>query len=314
MTIDVTHLRRVAVTAPDAEALVRFYEAVWGLHRVAVEDGVTYLRGTGEEHHIVAIHPGERSSMFRYTVGVGSAAAVDAAADELAGNPAIHVVRPPAAITEPGGGYGMVIADPDGREIELPSDVAAAGPAEYTATILPRKLSHVVLNSPHVDAYAALMIDLLGFRLADEAAHMVFLKCNRDHHTVALARAPHASLNHIAFEVPTVEDVRGGIEHLRTLGHETIWGPGRHAQGKNVFGYFVTPNGHVVEYTADVEQIDDADLAPRFWAPEDYEIYDDWADVSSLRPTAEARQIMLGAPERYPHAEIAAVETAKGPR
>ena len=91
---------------------------------------------------------------------------------------------------------------------------------------------------------------------------MLFLKCNRDHHTVALARAPHASLNHIAFEVPSVDDVRHGVEHLRTQGYETIWGPGRHAQGKNVFGYFVTPNGQVVEYTADVEQIDDEE-SPR---------------------------------------------------
>ena len=100
--------------------------------------------------------------------------------------------------------------------------------------------------------------------------------------------------------MPSVDDVRHGIEHLRAQGYGTIWGPGRHAQGKNVFGYFVTPNGQVVEYTADVEQIDDEDVAPRVWVPEDYEIYDDWANISSLRPTAEARE-SCSAPEHYPH-------------
>jgi catechol-2,3-dioxygenase len=312
MTIAVTHLRRVAVTTPDPAGLATFYETVWGLQRVATQSGVTYLRGTGDEHHILAIHPGEQATMFRYTLGLGSALEVDAAADELARNPSVQLVRPPAPLADPGGGYGFVVADPDGREIEMAADVATAATPDYSATILPRKLSHVVLNSPNVDAYASFLIDVLGFRLADEAAHMLFLKCNRDHHTVALARAPHSSLNHIAFEVPSVDDVRHGVEHLRTRGYETIWGPGRHAQGKNVFGYFVTPNGQVVEYTADVEQIDDEDLAPRFWVPEDYEIYDDWADISSLRPTPEAREIMLGAPERYPHAIAGTTQTAEG--
>jgi hypothetical protein len=252
--------------------------------------------------------------MFRYTLGLATSADVDSAADELGGNAAIRVVRPPAPSADPGGGYALVIADPDGREIELVADVAPAGRPTHTAPILPRKLSHIVLNSPDVDGYARFLIDLVGFRLADEAAHMVFLKCNRDHHTVALARAPHASLNHIAFEVPTVDDVRNGIVHLREHGYETIWGPGRHAQGKNVFGYFVNPGGQVVEYTADVEQIDDADVAPRFWQPEDYELYDDWADISSLRPTAATREIMLGEPEQYPHAVQAAREGADRPR
>ena len=68
-----------------------------------------------------------------------------------------------------------------------------------------------------------------------------------------------------------------------------------------MFGYFVAPNRQVIEYTAEVEQIDDADVAPRRWVPEDYELYDDWADISSLRPVPETRELMLGGPEPSPH-------------
>ena len=163
--------------------------------------------------------------------------------------------------------------------------------------IRPTKVSHVVLNSPNADAYLRLLIEALGFKVADETEHMVFCKCNLDHHSVAIARAPHASLNHVAFEVPTVTDVLAGIEHMRAHGFETIWGPGRHPQGMNAFGYFLAPNGQVVEYTAEVEQIPDDRLAPRFWVPADYEVYDDWADASSLRPTPETRTLMRGVPE-----------------
>ena len=75
----------------------------------------------------------------------------------------------------------------------------------------PTKVSHVVLNSPNADAYLRLLIEALGFRVADETEHMVFCKCNLDHHSVAIARSPHASLNHVAFEVPTATDVLAGI-------------------------------------------------------------------------------------------------------
>lgn len=307
----VTHLCRVAVTAPEPEELADFYEDVWGLRTVARVSGSIYLRGTGDEHHIVAIRHGEQSSISGYRLGLRSAEDVDDAAAELAANAEVLVVREPRPIDEPGGGYGMAIVDPDGREIELVAEVEPAGTADYAAVILPRKLSHIVLNSPDVDAYVAFMVGALGFRIADEAAHMVFLKCNLDHHSVAVARAPHPSLNHLAFEVPTSDDVRRGVEHMRTRGFDAIWGPGRHAQGKNVFGYFITPNDQVVEYTSDVEQIEDADLVPRFWAPEDYELYDDWADISSLRPTPEARRVMLGVPERAPH-DAARIATEPG--
>jgi hypothetical protein len=35
-------------------------------------------------------------------------------------------------------------------------------------------------------------------------------------------------------------------------------GPGRHGPGDNAFNYFVDPFGIVIEYTAEVEQIDDS--------------------------------------------------------
>src|SRR5258708_2108734 len=40
-------------------------------------------------------------------------------------------------------------------------------------------------------------------------------------------------------------------------GFAPVWGPGRHGPGNNVFGYFVGPHGGVIEYTAEVEELDD---------------------------------------------------------
>ncbi len=300
----VTHLRGVELTDPAPEDAAGFYEQVWGLERLDVAGPSVFLRGTGPEHHILAIHPGSQTTVRGYRLGLAGREAVDRAAEELGARPDTRIVSAPAPLDSPGGGYGLRISDPDGREIELSAEVAPAGApaaAGGDPPIRPTKVSHVVLNSPNADAYLRLLIEVLGFRVADETEHMVFLKCNLDHHSVAIARAPHASLNHVAYEVPTVNDVLSGIEHMAAHGFETLWGPGRHPQGMNAFGYFLAPNGQVVEYTAEVEQIPDDELAPRFWVPEDYEVYDDWADISSLRPTPETRTLMRGVPEPAPH-------------
>ena len=322
----ITHLRGVELTAPAPQEIAGFYEQIWGLQRVATGGESVYLRGTGPEHHILSIHPGAQATVRGYRLGLADRAAVDGAVGKLRSRTDTSIVAGPGPLESPGGGYGLRICDPDGREIELSSgvvqvaaappgssrssadavragDVSAAGSAATAGgpPIRPTKVSHVVLNSPDADAHLRLLIEGLGFRVADETEHMVFLKCNLDHHSVAIARAPHASLNHVAFEVPTVGDVLAGVEHMASHGFETIWGPGRHPQGMNAFGYFLAPNGQVVEYTAEVEQIPDEELAPRFWVPSDYEVYDDWADISSLRPTPETRTLMRGAPETTPY-------------
>ena len=300
----VTHLRGVELTDPAPEVIAGFYERIWGLQQVDIVGPSVYLRGTGPEHHIMAIHPGNQTTVRGWGLGLADRAAVDAAAEELEARPDTHIIAGPGPLDSPGGGYGLRIVDPDGREIELSAEVAQAGEPAASPDgppIRPTKVSHVVLNSPNAEDYLRLLVEVLGFRVADETEHMVFCKCNLDHHSVAIARAPHASLNHVAFEVPTVTDVLAGIEHMRAHGFETVWGPGRHPQGMNAFGYFLAPNRQVVEYTAEVEQIPDDRLAPRFWVPADYEVYDDWADVSSLRPTPETRTLMRGVPELTPH-------------
>jgi catechol-2,3-dioxygenase len=294
----ITHLRRVGITAPDPSALGHFYEQTWGLRNVGEQDGAIYLRGTSPEHHIVAIYPDERPRVRSVSLALPDHDAVDEAARELSKRRNITLVAPPAPIDEPGGGYGFRITDAEGRQIELSADVAQHGLAGYQTAIKPTKISHVVLNSARLEDNLELIKDVLGFTLADWTDHMVFLRCNEDHHSIAFAKAPHASLNHVAFEVPTIDDVLRGIEHMHAQGYDVLWGPGRHGPGHNVFAYFLAPNGQVIEYTSDLQRIDqEEEHQPRYWARSDYRITDPWADPNSLFPSSHAREAMLGEPE-----------------
>jgi catechol-2,3-dioxygenase len=294
----VTHLRRVGITTPDPEGLARFYEQVWGLTISDRRDGTVYLRGSGTEHHLLAISPGGRPSVRLIGLGLADSAAVDEFAARLSAWPEIRLLSQPRELTEPGGGYAVRLADPDGRVVELSAAVSQVDPAEGDAIVRPVKLSHVVLNSARGDAFSRLLVDALGFRLADEMPHMRFYRCSADHHSIAVTHAPHPSLNHIAFEVPTCDDVLRGIGNMTAHGFETVWGPGRHGPGNNVFGYFAAPNRQVIEYTAEVEQIPPGQDPPaRMWLPGEISVHDSWAALDSARPTAHARELMLGDPE-----------------
>lgn len=294
----VTHLRRVGITSPDPDGLAQFYQQVWGLTICDRREGSVYLRGTGSEHHLLAISPGRRPAVRLVGFGLAGPAAVDQAAALLSRPPEVRLLSQPRELTGPGGGYAVRLADPDGRVLELSAAVSPVDPVDDDAVVRPTRLSHVVLNSARSDAFSRLLVDALGFQLADAMPHMRFYRCSADHHSIAITRAPHASLNHIAFELPSRDHVLRGIDNMTAHGFETIWGPGRHGPGNNVFGYFTAPNRQVIEYTAEVEQIPPgAERPPRMWLPGEIAVRDPWAAPGSARPTAQARELMLGEPE-----------------
>ena len=104
----------------------------------------------------------------------------------------------------------------------------------------------------------AFLEQALGFVLADRTKIMAFMNCNSDHHTLALGDTDNNALNHIAFVMPTLDAVMRGGGRMKDAGHPIEWGPGRHGPGDNAFNYFIDPFGTVIEYTAEVEQIDDS--------------------------------------------------------
>jgi catechol 2,3-dioxygenase len=98
----------------------------------------------------------------------------------------------------------------------------------------------------------------LGFRLTDRSKRWPSSRCNSDHHAVVIADAPVNGLNHVAFLMPDLEAVMRGAGRLIDAGFPIAWGVGRHGPGDNVFAYFIDPAGFVIEYTAEVLQVDDS--------------------------------------------------------
>ena len=259
-------LRSVALNVPDLAAAEHFYTSIWHLEVAARTDGAIYLRGTGADHHLVALHQAAGDAQIRHvTLRARDAAALDAVA-HAAVQAGGRVLQAQAPVTEPGGGVAVTVADPDGRIFQL-----VHGDAQHTdaheSKDKPIRLAHAVLNSHHVEDTRGFMEQVFDFSLSDRTRIMAFMRCNSDHHSIALGDTDNDALNHIAFLMPDLDSVMRGAGRMKDAGYATEWGPGRHGPGDNAFNYFVGPFDVVIEYTAEVQQIDDSYAAgqPTDW-------------------------------------------------
>ena len=254
-------LRSVALTVPDLDAAERFYTQVWRLAVAARDDrdeGVLYLRGSGADHHLLALHaaPGQpRLRQVTLRARNAEALAAIAQATLAAGG---TVEQGPCVATDPAGGQRIVIRDADGRRFEIVHGDARRMADEPPPPDQPVRLAHAVLNCHAIVTTQAFLESALGFVLADRTRIMAFMNCDVDHHSLALGDTDNDALNHIAFVMPTLDAVMRGGGRLKDAGLPPQWGPGRHGPGDNAFNYFVDPFGIVIEYTAEVEQIDDS--------------------------------------------------------
>ena len=253
----VSHLRSVALNVPDLAMAEAFFTEVWHLDVVAQGPDGTYLRGTGTDHHLISLHAHTGQASVRHvSLRVHSAQALEKAS-QVALKSGGRVLGPVAALSDPAGGMGLSVVDGHGRVYQLVHG-DHTHPQGTQVADKPMRLAHAVLNTHDVPASQTFLEQVLDFSLSDRTRIMAFMRCNSDHHSIAFGDTDNDALNHIAFLMPDLESVMRGGGRLKDAGHPIEWGPGRHGPGNNAFNYFIGPFGIVVEYTAEVQQIDDS--------------------------------------------------------
>ena len=253
----ISALRSVAFDVPDLAAAEAFYTGTWRLDVAGRAPGAIWLRGSGADHHLLALHERAGTPRLRQvTLRARTAEALESIAQSALS--VGGVVERRGATPDPAGGKSLVIRDGDGRRFEIVHGDVRRTPDEPAPADQPVRLAHAVLNSHDVAATQAFVERSLGFVLADRTRIMAFMNCDRDHHTIAIGDADNDALNHVAFLMPALDAVMRGGGRMKDAGHQIEWGPGRHGPGDNAFNYFIDPFGIVIEYTADVEQIDDS--------------------------------------------------------
>ena len=253
----VTGLRGVELGVRDLHQSAAFYSQVWGLEPVGGNGDTIRLRGNGAEHHVVTLRERPTPGLLGVHFAAADRDAVVALHAKAKAFGAGVLGEPADLPREAGGGFGFSFKSLEGHVLNVSSDVA-----RHTNVIndrsRPIKLSQVVLNADRIGDEVTFFMDLLGFKLSDHTQIMGFIRCSADHHSIALARAEGPSLNHMAYEMENMDGLMRGAGRLKHSGFNIEWGVGRHGPGDNVFTYFVEPNGFVTEYTAEVQQVDEA--------------------------------------------------------
>lgn len=127
------------------------------------------------------------------------------------------------------------------------------------------KIGHVVLMVQDLEKSVEFYTQVLGFRVSDVypstmvPGRMVFMRCANDHHGVALvggAKAPGNSneLNHMAFEVSSIDEVLRARDHLDAHNVKILF-HGRRRAGCQIAVEFLDPDNHVLEIYWGIDQI-----------------------------------------------------------
>jgi len=127
-----------------------------------------------------------------------------------------------------------------------------------------RKLGHVVLNVTDIEAAVRFYTDVLGLQISDRypdsmvPGGMVFMRCNADHHGVALVggtrQSQPSSLNHFAFEVATLDEVFRARSWLRKHSVPIVF-EGRRRAGCQIAVEFQDPDGNNLEVYWGIDQV-----------------------------------------------------------
>lgn len=145
------------------------------------------------------------------------------------------------------------------------------------------KIGHVVLKVADLERATEFYTGILGFRVSDVYGEdmapggMVFMRCNNDHHGVALVgrgrgEAQQSEMHHMAFEVATIDEVFRARKYLRDHGVKIDF-DGRRRAGCQIAVEFRDPDGHHLEIYTSLDQLGPGDTAR---APEQ------WNGVKSL--------------------------------
>ncbi|MBT5429421.1 MAG: hypothetical protein HOK89_05845 [Rhodospirillaceae bacterium] len=142
------------------------------------------------------------------------------------------------------------------------------------------KIGHVVLRCQNIEKSVKFYTEILGFRVSDVYPHsmvegkMVFMRCNNDHHGVALVggiskSSENIELHHMAFEVDSIDEVVRARDYLIKNNIE-IQFEGRRRAGVQVAVEFLDPDGHWLEIFWGLDQVEPDALArpPEQWVEE----------------------------------------------
>lgn len=147
-----------------------------------------------------------------------------------------------------------------------------------TGGVGPDRIGHINIQVPDTLPAIEFLTDVFDMRVSDRIGTdaAFFLRCNTDHHGVAVFKAGKTAIHHHAWQTQGIQDLGRLGDRLARRGGRLAWGPVRHGAGDNIAAYYVEPTGAVIELYTDLESIYDPEREARVWREDDLYWINQW--------------------------------------
>ena len=238
------HLRR---DSTEPERLARFYGELLDDRVEALPEAQWLVQGHGRR---LIVGSGVKGAVPYFALALRDAGQLAGYAAELERLGVEREPSPSPLFSD----SAFAVTDPDGRRVVfgLPA-VTSESESKSIA-----RLQHFVCASVRVPELLAFYRDILGARESDrvlenEDLAAVFLRSDPEHHSFATFRAPASRPDHHSYETGSWNAIRDWGDRMAKLRIPLWWGPGRHGPGNNLFFMIEDPEGHKVEFSAELE-------------------------------------------------------------
>ncbi|MGC0154393.1 VOC family protein [Chromobacterium vaccinii] len=263
--INLHAIRYVRLATKDIQSTVQYAQQILGLQQVRREGPFFYFRSDDRDHSVCYYEgdPAEQTVAFE----VGAAAELDAAAAQL------EAMRAPVRRGRRDESEMrrvedfITFSDPSGNQIDLvlrPHDSGRRYHASRDAGI--ESFSHVGLRTTDAARDEAFWTTTCNARVSDRIGDAPLLRIDEVHHRIALFPSDRAGVQHVNFQVGSIDNLMRSYYFLLERGVPIRFGPGRHPTSGAVFLYFAGPDGMVYEYSTGVRLIaadEEAGYQPR---------------------------------------------------
>jgi catechol 2,3-dioxygenase len=256
-------LMALGLTSPDPAAIAKFYAERMGMSLATRGDAVL---ASGRDRLIV-FSPGKAKSLAFAGYAVAGVSELDSLRQRLTRDGV-----EPCAFDDVFGlfnGEHIAVRDPDGNLIVF--GMASANARSTPEGVTPdARLQHCVVASRDAALMSEFYQKTLGFKLSDNVQdeegglRAAFLRTDHEHHSFAVFRAPTDRFDHHCYEVRDWNAIRDWGDHFSKFETVMAWGPGRHGPGNNLFFFVHDPDGNWLEFSAELEVVDD-ERVPGVW-------------------------------------------------
>lgn len=261
--IKIVDLRYVRLGTDDLSGAITFATDIVGLELVGRENGRAYLRGDDRDHNVCYIE-GDPTD---HTAGMEleTVDELDDAARELEAA-GVEVRRGTGEeCTERRVMEFITFKDPTGNKFDLVVRPFHSGRRYFPSRDAGiNEFSHIGLRTSDATRDEKFWTSLFNIQPNDWIGRVPLLSFDEVHHRLALFPSDRPGVQHVNFQVETVDDIMRSNYFLKERQIHIAFGPGRHATSGAQFLYFDGPDGVIYEYSCGVRMIQASDRPRQF--------------------------------------------------